>query len=392
MRRLTALLAIVTAALAATAGVATTAHAQNDPPRGLFLTTDFPAQTVRAGEVTTIRVKLANAGLPPEPVRLGVSGVPQGWKVDILGGGQPVAAAMPGVNQDVSFQLRVEVPKDAKPASHTIVLSAKGPITQNIELPLTLAVGTEAPAKLSIKSRLPSLRGTPRSSFEYTVTVGNDSGKDLTVALSAQGPSNFQTTFTEGYGSNEISSIPIEAGQTKDIKVKVTPPRDVKAGDYPVLIRVASEGATADLRVTLQISGQGRLALSTRDGRLSGEAEVGKPSTYTLVLSNDGTAPIEEVEMSGTVPANWKVEFEPRTIASIAPNDKKEVQVAVTPSDKAIAGDYVASFRANGRGESASADFRITVTTSTLWGAVGIGIIAVALLVLLGAVARFGRR
>ncbi|MFZ5781523.1 MAG: NEW3 domain-containing protein [Pseudomonadota bacterium] len=392
MRRLTALLALATAALMGAAGLATTAHAQNDPPRGLFLMTDFPAQTVRAGEVTTIRLKLANAGLPPEPVRLGLSGVPQGWKVDILGGGQPVAAAMPGVNQDVSFQLRVEVPKDAKPASHTIVLSAKGPITQNIELPLTLTVGTEAPAKLSIKSRLPSLRGTPRSSFEYTVTVGNDSGKDLTVALSAQGPSNFQTTFTEGYGSNEISSIPIEAGQTKDIKVKVTPPRDVKAGDYPVLIRVASEGATADLRVTLQISGQGRLALSTRDGRLSGEAEVGKPSTYTLVLSNDGTAPIEEVEMSGTVPANWKVEFDPRTIASIAPNDKKEVQVMVTPSDKAIAGDYVASFRANGRGESASADFRITVTTSTLWGAVGIGIIAVALLVLLGAVARFGRR
>ena len=91
-----------------------------------------------------------------------------------------------------------------------------------------------------------SLRGTPRSSFEYTVTVGNDSGKDLTVALSAQGPANFQTTFTEGYGSNEISSIPIEAGQTKDIKVKVTPPRDVKAGDYPVVVRVAAEGATAD--------------------------------------------------------------------------------------------------------------------------------------------------
>jgi tetratricopeptide (TPR) repeat protein len=60
------------------------------------------------------------------------------------------------------------------------------------------------------------------------------------VALSAQSPANFQTTFSEGFGSNEISSIPIEAGQTKDIKVKVTPPRDVKAGDYPVLVKVAS--------------------------------------------------------------------------------------------------------------------------------------------------------
>lgn len=387
MRCLTAVFAFLLATL-----VAGTGFAQSDTPKGLFLTTDYPSQTVRAGEVTTIRLKLTNAGLPPEPVALALKDVPAGWKIDILGGGQPVAAAMPGVNQDVSLQLRVDVPKDAKPGSQKIQISAKGPIAQSVELPLTLTVGNEAPAKLSIKSRLPSLRGTPRSAFEYTVTVGNDSGKDLTVALSAQAPSNFQITFTEGFGSNEISSIPIEAGQTKDIKVKVTPPRDVKAGDYPVLVKVASEGATAELRVTLQVSGQGRIALSTKDGRLSGEAEVGKSSTYTFVLSNDGTAPIEEVEMSGTVPTNWKVEFSPKTIPSLAPGEKKDVAVVVTPGDKAIAGDYVAAFRANGRGESASADFRITVTTSTLWGIVGVGIIAVALLVLLGAVARFGRR
>lgn len=386
MRSLIALLALVVALTRAGVTFA------QDPPRGLFLMTDYPAQTVRAGEAATIRMKLANAGLPPEPVALAVNGVPAGWKVELLGGGQTVASAMPGVNQDVALQMRIEVPKDAQPGSQKITVSARGPLTQAPDLVLTLTVATEAPAKLSLKSRLPSLRGTPRSSFEYTLTVGNDSGKDLTVALSAQAPANFQATFSEAYGSNEISAIPVEAGQTKDIKVKVTPPRDVKAGDYPVLVRVAAEGATADLRVTLQISGQGRLALSTRDGRLSGEAEVGKTATYTLVLTNDGTAAIDEVELSGTVPTNWKVEFNPKSVASLAPGDKKEVQVSVTPGDKAIAGDYVAAFRANGRGEQASADFRITVTTSTLWGAVGIGIIAVALLVLLGAVARFGRR
>jgi uncharacterized membrane protein len=390
MRRLIALLALVTISVV---GSQAFAQAPMSPVmQGLFLLTDYPAQTVRAGEITTVRVKMQNSGLAPEPMALTLSGVPAGWKIDILGGGQPVASAMPGQNESVALQLRVEVPKDAKPGPQQVVLSAKGGRLQSTELPLTLIVGTEAPAKLSLKSRLPSLRGTPRSSFEYTVTVGNDSGKDLTVALSAQGPANFQTTFTEGFGSNEISSIPIEAGQTKDIKVKVTPPRDVKAGDYPVLVKVASEGATADLRVTLQISGQGKLALSTKDGRLSGEAEVGKSSSYTLVLNNDGTAPVEEIELSGTVPTNWKVEFNPKTIASLAPNEKKEVQVLVTPGDKAIAGDYVASFRATARGESSAADFRITVTTSTLWGMVGIGIIAIALLVLLGAVARFGRR
>lgn len=390
MRRLITLLALLVVPVLGTQAFAQAPMAP--VMQGLFLLTDYPSQTVRAGEITTIRLKMQNSGLAPEPMALSLSGVPAGWKVDILGGGQAVASVMPGQNESVALQLRVEVPKDAQPGSQQIVLSARGNRLQSAELPLTLTVGTEAPAKLSLKSRLPSLRGTPRSSFEYTVTVGNDSGKDLTVALSAQGPANFQTTFTESFGSNEISSIPVEAGQTKDIKVKVTPPRDVKAGDYPVLVKVAAEGATADLRVTLQISGQGRLALSAKGDRLSGEAEIGKSSTYTLILNNDGTAAVDEIEMSGTVPTGWKVEFNPKTVATLAPNEKKEVQVVVTPSDKAIAGDYVASFRAAARGESSAADFRITVTTSTLWGLAGLGIIAVALLVLLGAVARFGRR
>ena len=402
MRRLIALLALIaTPALTAVQAFAAPTHppapapaataASTATPKGLWLLTDYPSQTVRAGEVTNVHFKLQNMGLPPEPLALSVSDAPAGWKIELMGSGQPVAAAMPAINESVSLQLRVEVPKGAKPGSHVVTIHAKGP-SQSIDLPVTLTIGEIAPAKLTIKSSLPALRGTPKSSFDYTLSVTNDSGKDLTVALSAQAPSNFQTTFTEGYGSNEISSIPITAGQSKDIKIKVTPPREVKAGDYPVLVKAAAEGATAEQRVTLQISGQGKLSLSTKDGRLSGDATVGKTTTYNLVVGNDGTAPLEDVELSGTVPTNWKVEFNPKSITSIAPGDKKEVQAIVTPSDKAIAGDYVASFRAGARGDSANADFRITVTTSTLWGIVGIAIIAVALLVLLGAVARFGRR
>jgi uncharacterized membrane protein len=52
----------------------------------------------------------------------------------------------------------------------------------------------------------------------------------------------------------------------------------------------------------------------------------------------------------------------------------------------------VASLRASAGSESASSEFRVTVSTSTVWGVAGAGIIAAALLVLVGAVARFGRR
>ena len=65
----------------------------------------------------------------------------------------------------------------------------------------------------------------------------------------------------------------------------------------------------------------------------------------------------------------------------------------MTPSERAIAGDYQTTIRASAAGGlSESANFRITVLTSTLWGAVGIAIIAIALLVVVFAVARFGRR
>ena len=67
---------------------------------------------------------------------------------------------------------------------------------------------------------------------------------------------------------------------------------------------------------------------------------------------------------------------------------------AVAPTGKIdlLAGDYQSTLRASTKGDSVSSDFRITVATSTLWGITGVGIIAVALLVLVGAVARFGRR
>ncbi len=402
MRRTITLLALLAAPIL-TAGqvfaadppkpaVAAAAAASTAPAvPGLWLLTDYPSQTVRPGEATTIRFKLQNSGIAPETLAVSVDGVPAGWKIELMGNGQPIAAAMAPTNDSVALQLRVDVPKDAKPGSQNIVVHAKG-ATQSIDLPMTLTIGKEVPAKLAIKTQLPSLIGTSKSSFDYTLSVTNDSGKEMTVALAAQSPGNFQTTFTEGYGTNEISSLPIEAGASKDIKVKVRPPQEIKAGDYPVLVKVSAEGATAEQKVTLQISGQGALSLTSKDGRLSGEAQVGKTADYMLVVGNDGTAPIENVEMSGSVPADWKVEFNPKTLPSVAPNEKKEVKVSVTPSEKAIAGDYVASFRAGGRGDSKSADYRITVTTSTLWGMVGIGIIAIALLVLLGAVARFGRR
>ena len=381
------------AALSVLALVVPAAAQNQNPPdvKGLFLLTDYPAVSVRPGNTATINLKLQNYALPPERLAVTVSGVPAGWTATLMGGGQPIAAVMPATNSSVSMELRLDVPKDAPVGTQTLTLEAKGSTT-TATLPVNVTLAKDLPAKLTLTPQLPELRGSSRSSFEYQLGIKNDSGKKLLISLAAQAPQHFDTTFTEQYGSQELTAIPVDPGQSKDVKLKVTPPTTIGAGKYPVTVKIAAEDATATANVALEITGQPKLDLSGREGLVSARATAGTEASIPIVLTNTGTAPAEQIELSGSGPSGWKVTFEPKTIDRLAPREQKEVQALVTPTEKAIAGDYVTSLSASARGESASQSFRITVTTSTLWGIAGVGIIGIALLIMVGAVARFGRR
>ena len=382
------------AALAAFAVALTPVVKADDAPKdvkGLFLMSDYPAVTLRPGETSTVSLRLQNYDMAPERLALSVSGVPAGWTATLLGGGQPVAAAMPATNSSVSLSLRLDVPKDAAMGTQTLTVSAAG-TSSNLQLPIAVTLAKDLPAKLTLTPQLPQLRGTVKSSFEYQLSIKNDSGKKLTISLAAQAPQNFDATFTEQYGSQELNAVPIDAGQTKDVKLKVTPPNTAAAGDYKITARVSAEDASATADLGLTITGQPKLEITSRDGSLSARASAGKETSIPILITNIGTAPAEDIQLNGSAPSGWKITFDPKTVDRIAPNDNKEVQALITPTEKAIAGDYMTTVRALARGESASSTFRIAVATSTMWGIAGIGIIGVALLVMVGAVARFGRR
>jgi len=382
------------AAVAAFAVVfATVANAQNAPKdvKGLYLTTDYPAVTVRPGETSSVNLQLRNYDVAPERLTLSLSGVPAGWTATLMGGGQPIGAVMSAADSSVSLELRLDVPKNAPIGTQHLTVTAAGGAT-SLQLPIDVTLAKDLPAKLSVTATLPELRGTSKSSFEYTLAIKNDSGKKLTVSLAAQAPRNFDASFTEEYGSQEVNAVPIDAGQSKNVKLKVTPPNTAAAGAYKVTARVSAEDTSATAELGLDITGQPKLQVSGREGLVSTRASAGKQTTVPVVITNTGTAPAEDVELSGSAPSGWKVTFNPTSVDRIAPNQNKEVQALITPTDKAIAGDYVTTITAAARGETASTDFRVTVTTSTMWGIAGVGIIGVALLVMVGAVARFGRR
>jgi uncharacterized membrane protein len=390
MRVLAVLFSLLFLAVASAAPAA--AQQETPPPvKGLFLLTDYPAVTVRPGATSTINLRLRNYALPPERLALSVSGVPSGWTATLLGGGQPVAAAMAATNDSTSLQLRLDVPANAPMGTANLTVTGKGPTTE-VSLPIAVTLAKDLPAKLTVSAQLPSLRGTSKSSFEYQLDIKNDSGRNLVVALAAQAPQNFETSFTEQYGSQELSSIPIDAGQSKTVKLKVRPPSTIGANRYPISVKVSAEDASADAMLALEITGQPKLSLAGRNGVLSARAEAGKEASIPIIISNTGTAPADDIELSSSAPSGWKISFEPKTVDRIAPGQEKEVQALVTPPDKAIAGDYAPTLTVSSRGDTASQQFRIAVGVGTLWGTIGLVVIGIALLIMVGAVARFGRR
>jgi uncharacterized membrane protein len=359
---------------------------------GLYLTTRYPALTARAGETTTIDLSLRNFNLPPQEVALSVPQVATGWKATVLGGGQPIKSAFIPSDGEERLQLRLDPPAGTGSGDYQFLVEARGE-GHTLKLPITVSIGQELPAKLKLTTNFPALRGTATTSFKYKVAVANDSGRDATINFSADAPKNFQVTFTEAYGTQQLTSIPIEAGKTKDVEASVALPRDTPAGDYKLALHAKSEAASADLDVSIAIVGQARLALSGEGGRLSGEAYAGQDSQLTVVAKNDGSEAARDVEFNATAPEGWKTSFEPKELPELGAGKSQSVKITLTPSARAISGDYQTTIRASSAGgQSESANFRITVLTSTVWGAVGIGVIAVALLVVVFAVARFGRR
>lgn len=374
--------------------VSTASFAKDPSPdsvKGLYLTTDFPALQIRAGEETTLPLTIYNYGLPPQRTQLSIADSPKDWKAEIDGSGKPVGAAFVDYDGRAALNLKLTIPAAAKPGPYQVVVNAEGDGARS-SLPISIDLAAPLAAKLTATPKFPVLRGSPKSSFDFSVTVKNESANEMNVSLKAAAPEGYTTTFKEGYGSQEITSLPFKANESKDLTVSIKPAPGAPAGQVPVEVSFVGDKASVGTKLTLDIGGAPSISVSGPDERLSGDAYAGQERSIPLVVRNSGTAPAQGVALSSTPPEGWKITFDPKQIPPIPAGGEQKVTALLTPNPKAIAGDYMLFINASGDGVSETANYRVTVLTSTLWGVTGIGVIAAALLVLVGAVGRFGRR
>ncbi|RKX78105.1 MAG: hypothetical protein DRP87_07260 [Spirochaetes bacterium] len=359
--------------------------------RGLSLSTDYPSIITSKTDIITLSLTVKNYKLPPQRVDLSILRAPTAWETVFVGNGNLISSVFVAPDESADAELWIDPPDNTPEGSYNFIIRATGR-NNTFDLPITINIGKSLPRRLKIEPEFPSLIGTPTTDFSYRLSINNESSQDSLVNLRAQAPEGFQVTFKKAYRNQEITTVPIKAGKTEKVDMEVKPPANITAGKYEIAVLASTEGTSAETLLTMEITGQPKLKLTGPEGRLSGSATAGREKAFKLTIENTGSAPASDIEFSSWEPSNWKVEFNPKSIELLPAGEKKEVTALVTPSQKAIAGDYSVTFRANARDASNSVDFRITVRTSTLWGIVAVIIIAAALLVVVLAVMRYGRR
>lgn len=353
------------------------------------LTTPYVGIEVQPGSTATFELVLD--ATERTRVDLAIEGAPDGWTARLRGGGMQVTSVFVDPDSPPELQLAVSVPADAEEGAQelTVTATAGGATTA---LAVTVNVATAAGGSVELTTDVPVQRGSSDLTFPFTLELRNDTPAQATFSLQAVGPNGWQVT-AQPSGEAQAASFSVDAGATKAIDVEAVPPENVEAGTYPLAVQaVGGGGRNAAIELTVEITGRVEMALSTADERLNARATAGSPTDLTVVVTNNGTAPLEAVNLTATAPSGWQVTFDPATVDGVAAQQAANAVARIQPSGDAIAGDYVVTVTAQNDEASEAIDIRVTVETSPVWGVVGLLLIVAAIGGLYWVFQRFGRR
>ncbi|WP_088105536.1 NEW3 domain-containing protein [Halalkalibacter urbisdiaboli] len=356
----------------------------------LILYTPYTGISVTPGESIDYSFDLINETNSVKHVSFEIEDLPKGWDYTILSSGWNVNQLSIKPNDSATFNANVEVPLNVEKGDYRFYVTANSTDGLSERLPITVNVSEKGTFKTELSSEQPNMEGHADSSFTYDISLINRTAEEQHYSLTAAAPRGWDVNFQ--IDGNSVTSVTAESNVTKDIKVAVTPPEGIEAGEYSIPIKAATNSTSADLNLEAVITGKYAVELSTPTGRLSEEITAGKEKTIELVVTNTGTAALHDITLQASQPVGWEVEFEPTKINVIEPGKSEKLKATLTASSKAIAGDYVVKLDATSPEASSSAELRMQVETSMLWGWIAVLIIAGVIVGIYYLMRKYGRR
>lgn len=399
MRRYLVLLS-VGLACGAFGGSVVAAEAGNElPERRITAALQYPGITLSPEDSVNVDLLIKNRGRSDETVLVEVTEAPKDWEVQIKRYSTVVSGVFVASKEDQTLNLTAK-PKDKDvkklpPGTHRFVIKAKtadGALEQTSGITVTVAGEQKASQRVTIDTSYPTLRGPSGDKFQFSLEVRNETDQDTVFNFRATAPPGWETSFKPAYESKQISSLQIQANQTKTIELEVTPPYNVQAGEYDFKVEVYSPKAKAEQELKVVLTGTYGLKAGTPNGLLSVVAERGQKANVTLLVQNKGSAAQREVKFSAFKPENWKVEFKPERIENLEPGAIKQVELTLTPGEQALIGDYSVSVQVEGEKANEEVEFRVTIRAASRWGWIGVGLIVLVVAGLTVMFRQLGRR
>ncbi len=365
---------------------------------GIDMSTDYPGVTVKPGETVSFPLDFASMDGEGYDVDLSAASLPENWTGYFRGDNKEITrihvkgATAADADESTDAQFSLSVPEEIEEGTYEVTLEADADKGGTDTLELEVTVSQEESGQSDFTSEYPQQQGVSGTSFSFETTIVNNRSTNQTYSLSADAPDGWQVTFTPSGESANVASLSVDAGGSQGMTVGVLPPENVEKGEYTIPCAAVSANDTLALDLTVEVTGTYALTLSTPDGRLSFDAYENKEASVTLNVTNTGNVDLTNLNLTSSAPTDWEVTFSESTIDTLEAGATKEVTAYVTPCENAVTGDYVTSISASNSETSASADFRVSVKTSTTWGIAAIGVIVVLVLGLGFIFKKYGRR
>jgi uncharacterized membrane protein len=299
-------------------------------------------------------------------------------------------------NKSTTLEFKAKVPDNTKPGTYPIKVTAKDTkgTTQYVET-INYRVTSKKIETGGIKltSQYPVLSSASGQTIKFTVDVKNETNKALPTSLVAQSPQGWAVRFKPQFGDQQISSIQVKENGSETISVEIDTPITAEAKEYPVTIQARAGAFEASTNIKVSLKGTQDLKMGSLAGTLNTSVIAGAKTHIDFVVGNAGTAPIRNLGFVTKKPSDkWTVEFKPEKIDSLGPGEVRQIKMEILAPDRTIAGDYMLSLTANSADVTKSVDFRVTVSTPTIWGWIGFGIVGLVVLGLALVFFRLGRR
>ena len=362
------------------------AHAAADSlSTGVVLYSPYTKIVVSPGASINYSVDLINNGHEIRTENIALGGLPSSWKYDIKSGGWNIEQMAVLPDEKKNFTLTVNVPLKINKGSYKFHLSAG-----EARLPLTIVVSKQGTYQSEFTTDQPNMQGNSKSNFTFSTTLRNQTADRQLYALMADAPRGWNVVFKPNY--KQATSAQVDANDSQNISVEVTPAANAEAGTYKIPVRAVTNSTSAELTLEVAITGTFQMEVTTPKGLLSADITAGDTRRIDLEVVNTGSSELKDIQLSSRKPAGWELSFEPSKIASLKAGAAANVTAELKASPKALPGDYVVVMDAKTPEVTADAQFRISVKTPLFWGWVGVLVILAAVGGVYCLFRKYGRR